>query len=815
MNNTDHIAVRTANVKLITKQAAENIHQPTRNLNRIFSAFLLLMVIFTFVVSWLSWGQEKTNQIYNAQNIMELGERAVDGYFTQLENGMRGLSQDIIETGDQIDLDHAFILVKRFKESHPELTNITFMREDGQVLFTAKAPPSPKLPTLAPEPSFLKFRNELKQGCPLSIGQPLVGLVSNVWIIPLRFVVHDKEGKLAYFISANLPVEILQNYWKEAPFTKTAALGLMRDDGFLVSRYPVPVKLEMAKVYGVPRTGVLINYLRQENFPEYGYVDGQSSLDGPNYLNAFRRLEHFPVTLFIAIPMSNILTGWWDKVKILCISTAVLLIGGFLTFQWTFRREHAREKEHGHAIQTLRESEDRFRNLFEQNAAVMLIIDPDTGNIIQANKAAAAFYGYSIEKLKQMRIQQINDLPPEAVKSEMAKVLSSGGNRLEFMHRRADGSIRNVEVYCSKTEIKGNVLLYSIIHDTTERTQARNALRESANFLNLLLEAIPVPVFYKNLEGRYLGFNKAFEVFFGKSKEQLIGKSVFDISSSELAKAHHAKDVELFEKPGIQIYDSQIRDSNSYLHNVIFHKATLTDSQGSITGLIGVVLDTTERKQAEEELLTLLSEKEMLLKEVHHRVKNNLASILGLLDLQVQTISDESARASMVELSNRIRSMALVHEQLYQSNDFSKINYQDYLEELCAYLRSSYHLSGDISVSVSAVGVMMGLDIAVPCGLLITELVANSFKHGFPASRSCTGAGGCKIDVSAQWDGVSYTLAVADNGVGLPAGLDWSNAKTLGLALVKLLGEHQLQGRIELDRTRGTTFRLRFAPRKG
>ena len=220
-------------------------------------------------------------------------------------------------------------------------------------------------------------------------------------------------------------------------------------------------------------------------------------------------------------------------------------------------------------------------------------------------------------------------------------------------------------------------------------------------------------------------------------------------------------------------------------------------------------------RAVQEALRTALSEKEVLLKEVHHRVKNNLAVILGLLDLQGQMISDESARASMMELSNRIRSMALVHEQLYQSNDFSQIDFQDYLETLCAYLRSSYHLSGDISVSVSAVGVMMGLDIAVPCGLLITELVTNSFKHGFPESRSCTRAGGCKIDVSAQWDGVAYTLAVADNGVGLPAGLDWTNAKTLGLALVKMLGQHQLQGLIELDRTRGTTFRLRFAPRKG
>jgi two-component sensor histidine kinase len=107
----------------------------------------------------------------------------------------------------------------------------------------------------------------------------------------------------------------------------------------------------------------------------------------------------------------------------------------------------------------------------------------------------------------------------------------------------------------------------------------------------------------------------------------------------------------------------------------------------------------------------------------------------------------------------------------------------------------------------------MGLDSAVPCGLLITELVTNAFKYAFPTGQTCAGAAGCEIAVSAAWDGATYTLTVADNGVGLPAGLDWTKTKTLGLLLVKMLGHNQLQGEIELDRTGGTTFRLQFAPK--
>ena len=107
----------------------------------------------------------------------------------------------------------------------------------------------------------------------------------------------------------------------------------------------------------------------------------------------------------------------------------------------------------------------------------------------------------------------------------------------------------------------------------------------------------------------------------------------------------------------------------------------------------------------------------------------------------------------------------------------------------------------------------MGLDSAVPCGLLITELVTNAFKYAFPAGQTCSGTSGCEIAVSAEWDGAAYTLTVADNGVGLPDGLDWTKTKTMGLLLVKMLGQHQLRGKIEVDCTGGTAFRLRFVPR--
>ncbi len=204
----------------------------------------------------------------------------------------------------------------------------------------------------------------------------------------------------------------------------------------------------------------------------------------------------------------------------------------------------------------------------------------------------------------------------------------------------------------------------------------------------------------------------------------------------------------------------------------------------------------------------------MLLKEVHHRVKNNLAAIMGLIDMQGRELTDQAASKAMTALSTRIRSMALVHEQLYRSDNFARIDFQEYLETLISHLRLSHdRTGGDIHISIAAADVAMSLNNAVPCGLLITELVTNAYKYAFPNGRAGNGVGRSEIAVSASWDGIAYSLAVADNGVGLPKHFDWTKSKTLGLMLVGMLGEHQLQGKVELDGRNGTECRLRFVPK--
>ncbi len=228
----------------------------------------------------------------------------------------------------------------------------------------------------------------------------------------------------------------------------------------------------------------------------------------------------------------------------------------------------------------------------------------------------------------------------------------------------------------------------------------------------------------------------------------------------------------------------------------------------------GVLLDITGRKQAEEALKTALAEKEVLLREVHHRVKNNMAAIIGLFDLQHQTLGDPQAKTALQELSSRVRAMSLVHEKLYHAGSLAKIDFQNYLESLVAQLSSSFAAEG-IQYEIAAQGVEVPLDLAVPCGMIINELIINAFKYAFPKERRTPGQDAARIVVTMSHDNGTFSLSVADNGVGLSLGFDLHTVKTLGLTLVRMLGEHQLGGRYEIDQTSGTRFTLTFSLRKG
>ncbi|MFZ3044499.1 MAG: PAS domain S-box protein [Desulfatirhabdiaceae bacterium] len=288
------------------------------------------------------------------------------------------------------------------------------------------------------------------------------------------------------------------------------------------------------------------------------------------------------------------------------------------------------------ALDALVESEKKYRLLV--NTAPMGIMVTQDRVLELVNPRVLSISGYSEQELISRTFFEIVHPDDRAMVMTFHARRLNGEEVPETYRMRVitkAGVIKWIENKGVLINWKGRPATLNFLFDITERQLAADALLKSEATLNLLLETIPIPVFYKDKEGRYLGFNKAFENFFMKSKEQLIGKSVFDISPFELAKVYHAKDVELFEKPGVQIYDSQVQDAHGVLHNVIFHKASLIDAKGSVTGLVGAILDITERKQAEEKIHELThmllqaqeNERHLLSCELHDSIAQNLLAL--------------------------------------------------------------------------------------------------------------------------------------------------------------------------------------------
>jgi len=212
-----------------------------------------------------------------------------------------------------------------------------------------------------------------------------------------------------------------------------------------------------------------------------------------------------------------------------------------------------------------------------------------------------------------------------------------------------------------------------------------------------------------------------------------------------------------------------------------------------------------ERKRAEKQLKESLKEKEILLREIHHRVKNNMQVISSLLILQEELSKDEKVIEMLKDSQNRIMSMALIHEKLYRSENLSKIDLKEYIDDLVSGLFQSYGISDDeVTLNINVENFSLGIDSAIPCGLIINELVSNSLKHAFPDGRS----GEIKIFIRSTNEMIE--LVIGDNGVGIPKDVDLRKTKSLGLHIVNVLVEKQLHGEIALNREKGTEFRIEF-----
>jgi PAS domain S-box-containing protein len=307
-----------------------------------------------------------------------------------------------------------------------------------------------------------------------------------------------------------------------------------------------------------------------------------------------------------------------------------------------------------------------------------------------------------------------------------------------------------------------------------------------------------------DLNGHIILLNKKGHTILGYDEGELTGK---DWIATCLPSGIRDEVTGVFQrlmtgKPELVEYrENPVVTKQGAIRLIAWHNALLRDREGRIVGSLSSGDDITERKYADERIRASLREKEVLLKEIHHRVKNNLQVISSLLNMQSKHVHEdvEAFRESM----NRIKSMALIHDKLYRSEDLSRIHFADYISDLSHELMSTYATERGVELELHIDPLSFDVDTAIPLGLIISELVSNCLKHAFH------GRLGGRITIHLESLGDQVLLSISDNGIGFPEGIDFRNTPSLGMQLVVTLVE-QLEGSVLLNKEGGTEFRIVF-----
>ena len=342
----------------------------------------------------------------------------------------------------------------------------------------------------------------------------------------------------------------------------------------------------------------------------------------------------------------------------------------------------------------------------------------------------------------------------------------------------------------------------SIASDIREIKAAEQALNEAADLNDKIIHEVPIGLSIYINTGQCIVANDAVAKMVGATQEQVLAQNFYQIPSWEKSGLLHVAKKTLAEgKRNTCEFDIITSFGKYAFFKAVFVPFTLREERH----LLLMLDDITERKHSEKQQKASLAEKEALLKEIHHRVKNNMQIAASLMFLQAQSVENPEVLQALQDSQERIKSMGLVHELLYRSGNFSKVLFSEYIGELVQSLQGSYisNVQQNISLRVEADGIALPVDAAVPCGLITNELITNSFKYAFPNTN--TG----EIFVRFVREENLYKLTVTDNGIGLPADYDWQAPKSLGLNLVRTLAG-QLDGEVRFENDNGLKTSLVF-----
>jgi PAS domain S-box-containing protein len=359
------------------------------------------------------------------------------------------------------------------------------------------------------------------------------------------------------------------------------------------------------------------------------------------------------------------------------------------------------------------------------------------------------------------------------------------------------------EVKTYQELLKEIEFLHSIIFDITDRKQAEIFLKESEARLSHAELVSKCGNWELHLDSQMIVASAGAEKIYGLHGTQFAFKTIKNARLPEDSSKMDTSLKNLIEKG--EPYDIEYRIKNAESGKIIYlHSVAEYNNEKRI--IFGIVQDISEQKQVEEKLMVALKEKEILLRELYHRTKNNMQVIYSLLALKGAAFEDKAIKEILTDVGNRIQAIALVHEKLYQSKNLSRIDLKDYITDLTSLLMESYNSAErNIELFLELESINVLIDTAIPCGQIIIELISNSFKHAFPDGRY----GKIYIRLSRNKNDL-IRLIISDNGIGIPDFSDIMGLQTLGMQLFKNITEHQLQGDISYNMKSGVSWTIRF-----
>jgi len=444
---------------------------------------------------------------------------------------------------------------------------------------------------------------------------------------------------------------------------------------------------------------------------------------------------------------------------------------------------------------------DRFFNL---SSNMICIIGWD-GFFKQLNPAWERILGWSNRELLCKPYYEFIHTMDRTKTPIFTDVIGDEDSNIKFENRflSKDGSYKWLS--WSASLLKDEGIVFADVRDITQQKISEEALKESEEKYRTLFEADPDYTILLDTQGIIVDVNDATTNITGIPRERIVGKTLTnsEINLKEDMNEQRKRLAQIINEKKMQRYETKLIDKNGNMRWVNV-KITVIEMDNHVLYVLIIASDITESKQFEKELRDSIREKEVLLQEIHHRVKNNMQIISSLLNIQTRYLDDEESINVLKESQNRVRSMSMIHEKLYRSKNFNKVHFADYIESLVWDLFYSYSIKkGSINPVLDIDDVQLNIETSVPLGLIITELVSNSLKYAFPNNHMG------ELTVSLKNLGEGYELIIKDDGIGFPDNIDFRNTDSLGLQLVNSLTD-QIDGEIELKTDNGTEFRIIF-----